>query len=85
MKLEQARQALLRSPTPISPVKRFPGGYEKVCVSAFNRKFCRCGQPLVNELHKQPNKKRRQSSNDQKELSPSTNKKMKVIDEKNKS
>ncbi|CAF0959378.1 unnamed protein product [Didymodactylos carnosus] len=85
-KLEQARRELLRAPTTISPLRRFSGVYEKVCLSAFNPGFCRCGQPMVNELHKRPNKKRSQNSNDQKEeLSPSTNKKMKVIDEKNKS
>ncbi|CAF1039470.1 unnamed protein product [Adineta steineri] len=83
-KLQQACQALLRAPTKIPLFRRFSGAYEKVCVSAFNRGYCRCGQPLVSELQKTPAKKRRQNSNDQKEeLSSSTNKKMKVIDQKN--
>ena len=85
-KLEQARQALLHAPTKIPPFRRFSGVYEKVCLSAFIRQYCRCGEPLVHELPKRPNQKRRQNSNDQKEeLSPSTNKKMKVTDKKNES
>jgi len=85
-KLEQARRALLQAPTQIPPFRRFSGIYEGVCLSAFNRGYCRCGQPLVNELHKRESQKRSQNSNDQKEeLSPSTNKKMKVIDKKNES
>ncbi|CAF1349268.1 unnamed protein product [Rotaria magnacalcarata] len=51
-KLEQARQARLRAPTKIPPFRRFNGVYEKVSLSAFNRGYCRCGQSLVNELHK---------------------------------
>ncbi|UJR07401.1 hypothetical protein I4U23_011687 [Adineta vaga] len=83
MKLEQARQTLLRSPTKIPPYRRLNGVYEKVCLSAFHRGYCRCGQSLINELHKQADKKRRNNSNDEKEkLSSSTNKKLKVIDEK---
>ncbi|CAF4453264.1 unnamed protein product [Rotaria socialis] len=53
-KLEQAHRALLRAPTKILPFGRFNGVYEKVCLSAFNRGYCRCGQSLVNELHKRP-------------------------------
>ncbi|CAF0956920.1 unnamed protein product [Adineta steineri] len=45
-KLQQACQALLRAPTKIPLFRRFSGAYEKVCVSAFNRGYCRCGQPL---------------------------------------
>jgi hypothetical protein len=85
-KLEQARRALLHAPTSMPLFRRFNGAYENVCLSAFNRGYCRCGKPLVNELHKRPDQKRRQNSNDQtEELSSSANKKMKVIDEKNKS
>lgn len=81
-KLKQACQALLRVPTKIPPYRRFSGAYEKVCLSAFNRGYCRCRQPLVNELHKLSVQKRRRNSNDQqKELSPWMNKKMKVIGE----
>jgi len=83
-KLEQARRALLQAPTKIPLFRRFSGIYEKVCLSGFNRGYCHCGQPLVNELHEPPNQKRHQNPNDQnEELSPSTNKKMKVIDKKN--
>jgi hypothetical protein len=84
VKLAQARQALLRAPTKIPPFRQYSGIYEKVCLSAFNRGYCRCGQPLVSELHKQANQKRRRNSNDQTDESPSAaNKKVKVTNEKN--
>ena len=62
-------------------MRKYPLGYEKVCISAFIRKFCFCGKPMVNELHKESSKKRRQNSTDERdESSSSTSKKIKVTD-----
>ncbi|CAF0726918.1 unnamed protein product [Adineta steineri] len=86
-KLGQAQNALLKAPTKIPLFRQFSGIYEGVCLSAFNRGYCRCGQPLINELHKLTNEKKRRNSNDRKEeaLSTSIHKKMKVLNEKNQS
>jgi len=54
-------------------MRKYPLGYEKVCISAFIRKFCFCGKPMVNELHKE-------STDERDESSSSTSKKIKVTD-----
>ena len=83
MKLDQAPQTFLRSPTKIPPYRHFKDVYEKVYLSAFHREYCRCEQPLINELHKQADKKGRHNPNDENDEPPSSaNKKLKVIDEK---
>ncbi|CAF0819550.1 unnamed protein product [Adineta steineri] len=86
-KLGQAQNALLKAPTKIPLFRQFSGSYEGVCLSAFNRGYCRCGQPLISELHKQTNEKKRRNSNDRKEegLSTSIHKKMKVLNKKSQS
>ncbi|CAF1685266.1 unnamed protein product [Adineta ricciae] len=87
--LEQARKALLQAPTKIPVFRKFNGAYEGVCISAFNRGYCRCGKPLVSELHKQTNDKKRRNSDDDKEENSSTTttttKKMKVVNERSQS
>lgn len=81
-KLEQARQALLRTPTKIPLFRHFRGRYENVCLSGFNRGYCRCGQPMIDELHQAAKHKRRSSvENRQESSSPSTAKRIKLADD----